>query len=208
MSPRPDLSGASDQDIVALALEGRGEAYHELVRRYRDRVHTLIYRIVGTHARADDLTQETFDRIFKKLHRYRPERPFAPWIRTIAHNIAVDYVRCRPADAASAPTRVTSGYIDLYGIAAPTPSDTPTPDPEVRRSAAALEQALRGLKPQVRRCVILREVQGRSYAEIARIMHLPIGTVGTYIHRGRKQLKKMLAPFLDSSRSDSARTPV
>lgn len=167
MAPAPDLSSASDQEVVALALEGRDDGYHELVHRHRQRVHALIYDIVGTHEREDDLTQETFATVFQTLHRYRPELPFAPWIQRIARNTAVDYIRCRPFDAASAPRTVGSAYFDLSAIAAPTPIDTSTPDPEMRCFAAALPQGLRHLRPNVRRCFILRVVDGRSYAEIA-----------------------------------------
>jgi RNA polymerase sigma-70 factor (ECF subfamily) len=66
----------------------------------------------------------------------------------------------------------------------------------------ALERALKRLRPEYRRCVLLRHVEGRSYEEIAAVLHLPVGTVGTYLHRARKELKRMVHPQLDASRGN------
>ena len=95
----------------------------------------------------------------------------------------------------------------VTAVQAPNPSDTPTPRPDMRQLAATLEQALRRLRPEYRRCVKLRYVEGRSYDDIAEILHLPVGTVGTYLHRARKELKRILGPLPDVSPSDPAHTP-
>lgn len=207
MGPPPDLKWAPDRQVVAAALEGRETACWELVRRYQRLIYAIIHRIVGTHERAEDLTQETFAKTFNVLHRYSPDRPFAPWIAKIARNTALDYVRHRPLDSVSSPYAVTPGKIGASVIWGPTPTDTPSPDPEKRQRAQAVEQALARLRPEHRACIMLHILEQRTYGEIASILDLPLGTVATYIHRGRKRLRQMLAPLLDSSEADAACTP-
>ena len=73
--------------------------------------------------------------------------------------------------------------------------DTPTPSHDLREADAALKRAVRRLRPQYRRCFVLRHIEERSYDEIARIMNVSVGTVGTYLHRAREQLKRMLQPL-------------
>jgi RNA polymerase sigma-70 factor (ECF subfamily) len=195
MGPPPDLKWAPDKDVVASALAGRQAAYGELLRRYERLVLAFIYRMVPHRERAEDLTQETFAKAFNALDRYRPERSFAPWILRIARNAAVDYLRYKRFDSWDSLLLDTPGHIDASAVAPATASDTPAPDPDTRRFAAALEQALRRLRPEYRRCIILRDVEERSYDEIATIMRLPAGTVATYIHRARKQLRELLPPL-------------
>ena len=202
-----DLSAASDQEVVAMARQGREEAYGEVVHRYKRPVLALIYGIVSHPERAKDLAQDTFVKVFTTLDRYRPERKFAPWILRIAHNTALHYLERKRFDSPNSPYAVTPGAIDRAAIQAPNPSDTPTPRPDMRQLAATLEQALRRLRPEYRRCVKLRYVEGRSYDEIAHIIKVPVGTVGTYLHRARKELKRVLGPLPDAAPSDPAHTP-
>ena len=201
MSPPLDLSGASDQEVVAWARQGREEAYRELLRRYARPVFVHIYQIVGNRERAEDLTQETFIRAFAALDSYHSERRLAPWIQRIAHNAAVDYVRIKRPDSPMSPYAVTPGEIDARAVQL---SDTPTPTPNPRDDDAALVQAIGRLRPKYRRCVILRYMEKRSYGSIARIMKMPPGTVATYLRRALQELKGMLAPSTDSWPSDPA----
>jgi len=188
----PDLSAVSDRDIVRSARAGREDAYGELVRRYRRRVRQSIYRIVHHTERTSDLAQETFVKAFNALDRYRSERTFLPWILTIAHNAATDYVRRKRPDRADSRWVVTPGRIDAESIVIPDPADPPSEERYGPDAVAALRLALEQLKPTYRRCVRLRYVENRSYDEIARLMGVPVGTVGTYLHRARNELKRIL----------------
>lgn len=199
MGPSPDLTEASDQELVACARQGCEEAYRELVHRYQRPVLALIYRIVRHRERAQDLTQETFAKAFSALDRYRPERRFAPCILRIANNTAVDYLRCKRLDSWGSPYTVTPGQIDARAIQVTMPSETPTPRPDTRQAAAALERAICRVRREYRRCIMLRYVEERSYDDIAEILNLPVGTVGTYLHRGRKELRRMLGTSPDAS---------
>lgn len=192
MSHNTDLSTGSDRDIVRSARAGREDAYAELVRRYRRRVLDSIYRIVHHTERTKDLAQETFVKAFNALDRYHSERRFLPWIRTIATNSASDYVRRKRPDRADSPWAVTPRRIDAERIFVPGPTDTPAAERHRRDAAAAVRRALKRLKPKYRRCITLRYVDNRSYQEIARLMGVPVGTVGTYLHRALKDLRRMI----------------
>ena len=188
----PDLSAVSDRDIVRSARAGREDAYGELVRRYRRRVGASIHRIVHHTERTKDLAQETFVKAFNALDRYRSERTFLPWILTIAKNAATDYVRRKRPDRANSRWAVTPGRIDRESFEIPDPLG-PTSDEEYGPDTTqALRRALKRLEPTYRRCVRLRYIENRSYDEIARLMGVPVGTVGTYLHRARNDLKRTL----------------
>lgn len=207
MTPPPDLSAATDLDVVAWARQGRPEAYRELLRRYQHRVYGLIRRMVGNREAAQDLTQETFVKVFHALRSRPPERNVSAWIHSIANGTAVDYLRRKedtpeplddnePDVTPSAPVRTSALQLAIQ-------SDSPVPRPDARKVAAALEQAIERLRVQYRRCARLRFIEERSYDDIAETLRLPVGTVATYLHRARKELRQMLGPLLDSSPQDS-----
>jgi len=215
MTSPPNLSDASDQDVVAAARSGREDAYAELVRRHHGTVHAFIQRLVRDHDLADDLTQDAFVKAFSELESHRPEHQFSSWILRIANNHAVNHLKheqrlkrrgldtvpLAPAPDVSSPRKVAADRLRWIV------SHTTTPTPlDVRALAPALEQALERLKKHDRLCFILREIEGRSYDDIAEILDLPLGTVGPSLTRARKQLRAALGPLYDTLR-DSARTP-
>ena len=192
MSKLPNLPDASDQEVVTRAREGDEDAYREMVRRYHASVFDLIYGMVGQRELAEDLAQETFVKAFRALDRHDPERKPSAWILRIANNAALDYVRRKRPDSTRSPLTLTPGYIERRAMPTPTPRGTPTGNTDLREFTAALKRALRRLRPEYRRCLVLRYVEHRSYAEIARIMNLPVSTVGTNLQRAREELKGML----------------
>lgn len=191
MSPLSGSSESSDQQLVALALDGDQTAWTEIVERYTLRVYQLIRAIVGTHERAKDLTQDTLITVFEKLHRYRPELPFKPWVMRIAHNIAIDYVEeHRPLDSATDPNALPLHLFDQGELALPSAEHAPTPDP-VAPYRRALRRAMRQLKPIQRQCLELRIRHGLKYGEIAEKLGLPVGTVKSHVNRATKKLLKL-----------------
>jgi RNA polymerase sigma-70 factor (ECF subfamily) len=213
VSPPPDLSNASDQEVVAWARQGREEGYSELVHRYRRPVYSLIHRLVRDPETAEDLTQESFVKVINALDSYRPESRLSAWILRIANNTAVDYLRRHRLDTLSldgSPYADTPGETAATALQVAAPSNsTPTPagaDPEALRSG--VEQALRRLPGKVRRCFVLRDIEGLSYEHIAEVLGLPVGTACAYIHRARNQLKHMLGPLRESLQQHSPCTPV
>jgi RNA polymerase sigma-70 factor (ECF subfamily) len=210
MSPPPHLSAASDQELVAWARQGREEGYRELVRRYQRPVYKLVYRMVREHELAEDLVQETFVRAFSALKSYRPEFKFSAWILRIANNTTLNHLKRKRLDTlpldgspnASAPRKITTRTLQLPDRSQSTPARV-----ERRALRPALEQAIGRLKEKYQRCIILRDIEGRSYEDIAEILDLPVGTVSSYIHRARNELKAMLGPLRDALRACSSGTP-
>jgi len=193
-----DLQTLSDQEIVALARGGREAAYRELIRRYERPVFSLIYRMVRDRALAEDLSQDTFVKVLNALDSYRPEYKFSSWIFKIANNVAIDQLRRRELNTLSldgAPDARTAEDIEATALQATDRAETPLAELESRELGALIEEAVARLRPEYRSCILLRHVEGRSYEEIAETLDLPLGTVKTYIHRARLELRAYLEPY-------------
>jgi len=198
MSQATDLAAATDQDVVAWARAGTEAAYRELLRRYERPVYSLIYRMVRDRELAEDLTQETFVKVLNALERYRPEFKFSSWIFKIANNAAIDQLRRRELDTLSlegGPDATTPDRIEATSLQVGSSTESPLDELEARELGAAIERAIGRLRPEYRACIVLRHVEGRAYDEIADILGLPLGTVKTYIHRARAELRDTLEPL-------------
>jgi len=196
MPTAKDLQGLDDREVVALAKAGREAAYRELLRRYERPVFSLIFRMVRDRALAEDLAQETFVKVLNALASYRPEYKFSSWIFKIANNAAIDQLRRRELDTLSldgSPDARTADEVEATALQASDRSESPLEEMESRETGAAIEKAISRLRPEYRTCILLRHVEGRSYEEIADVMDLPLGTVKTYIHRARIELREYLA---------------
>jgi RNA polymerase sigma-70 factor (ECF subfamily) len=195
-----DPASASDQEIVALAREGREAAYRELIRRYERPVFSLILRMVRDRQLAEDLAQETFIKALNAIGSYRPEFKFSSWIFKIANNAAIDHLRRREVDTLSidgAPNATTAEDIEATALQVGDRGETPLAELEARELGSAIERAIGRLRPEYRSCIMLRHVEGLAYEEIAQLLELPLGTVKTYIHRARHELRDMLAHLRD-----------
>ncbi len=196
MAPRADLAGRSDQDIVALARAGEEAAYRELIRRYERPLFSLLYRMVRDRELAEDLAQETFVKALNAIESYRPEYKFSSWIFKIANNAAIDHLRRRELDTLSlegSPHAETPEAVQATALQIGDRQESPLDEVEARELGGQIEQAIARLRPEYRSCILLRHVEGRAYEEIAEILNLPLGTVKTYIHRARNELRQALA---------------
>jgi RNA polymerase sigma-70 factor (ECF subfamily) len=200
MPTAKDLPSLSDQEVVALARAGEETAYRELLRRYERPVFSLVYRMVRDRAAAEDLAQETFIKVLNALESYRPEYRFSSWIFKIANNAAIDHLRRREVDTLSldgAPGARTADEIEATALQTTDRGPSPLADLESRELGSAIEQAIAKLRPEYRACILLRHVEGRAYEEIAETLDLPLGTVKTYIHRARLELRESLGHLKD-----------
>jgi len=188
---------ATDQDVVRWAREGHEQAFRELIRRYERPVFSLIYRMVRDRELAEDLAQETFVKVLNAIDSYKPEFKFSSWIFKIANNAAIDHLRRRELDTLSlegAPDATTPERAEATSLQIAHKGESPLEEMEARELGGAIEQAVEKLRPEYRSCILLRHVEDKSYEEIAQILGLPLGTVKTYIHRARAQLREALAP--------------
>ncbi|HKI95412.1 MAG TPA: sigma-70 family RNA polymerase sigma factor [Gemmatimonadales bacterium] len=195
-----ELADAADADVVAWAQEGHESAFRELIRRYQRPVFSLIYRMVRDRETAEDLAQETFVKVLNAIDTYRPEHKFSSWIFKIANNTAIDQLRRKELDTLSlegAPDAVTPERQAATALQIGSGGESPLEEIEARELGAQIEAAIGKLRPEYRACIILRHVEGRPYEEIAEILGLPLGTVKTYIHRARGELRELLGPVRD-----------
>lgn len=160
--------------------------WHEVVEEHAGRVYRLAYRLTGNRADAEDLTQEVFVRVFRSLASYTPGT-FEGWLHRITTNLYLDQVRRR--------RRIR---IDPLGESADllvAPNDLGSPERgfEHLNLDVDVQQALRGLSPEYRAAVVLCDIEGLSYEEIAVTLGIKTGTVRSRIHRGRAQLRDRLA---------------
>ncbi|MBK8002610.1 MAG: sigma-70 family RNA polymerase sigma factor [Gemmatimonadetes bacterium] len=200
MAERVDLASATDQEIVALAREGREAAYRELIRRYERPVFSLVLRMVRDRQLAEDLAQETFIKALNAIATYKPEYKFSSWIFKIANNAAIDHLRRRDLDTLSldgSPNATTADEIEATALQVGDRTQGPLAELESRELGSAIEEAIGRLRPEYRSCILLRHVEGMAYEEIAQLLDLPLGTVKTYIHRARNELRGHLAHLRD-----------
>src|SRR4051812_2684752 len=195
MAAALDLPTLPDADVVALAQRGRDDAFRELIRRYERPVFSLVYRMVRDRELAEDLAQDTFIKVLNNIDRYRPEFKLSSWLFKIANNVAIDYLRKRQLETISidgSPHAQTADAIEATSIEVSGDQESALDELEAREMGAAIERAIASLRPEYRSCIMLRHVEGRSYEEIAATLDLPLGTVKTYIHRARHELRKSL----------------
>jgi RNA polymerase sigma-70 factor (ECF subfamily) len=196
MPEEPEWARLTDQEVVLLARGGREAAYRELVRRYERPVFALLYRMVRDRELAEDLAQETFVKALNAIDSYRPEFKFSSWIFKIANNAAIDHLRRRELDTLSldgSPHAETPEAMQATALQIGARQESPLDAVEAKELGGAIEAAIGRLRPEYRSCILLRHVEGRAYEEIAEILDLPLGTVKTYIHRARNELRLALA---------------
>ena len=195
MPALPDLSNLPDADVVRLAQRGREDAFRELVRRYERPVFSLVFRMVRDATMAEDLAQDAFIKVLGNLDKYRPEFKFSSWLFKIANNVAIDHLRRRQLDTISmdgSPHARTAADVEATSFDVGSQEESALERLEAKELGSSIERAIAELRPEYRSCILLRHVEGRSYEEIAAMLDLPLGTVKTYIHRARHQLRDAL----------------
>ena len=158
-------------------------SWEELVREHGDRVYRLAYRLSGNAQDAEDLTQDTFIRVFRSLQNYQPGT-FEGWLHRITTNLFLDMVRRRNR------IRMEALPEDYDRV----PAEGPNPE-EIYHDArldADLQSALDSLAPEYRAAVVLCDIEGLSYEEIGATLGVKLGTVRSRIHRGRQALREHL----------------
>jgi RNA polymerase sigma-70 factor (ECF subfamily) len=183
---------------VAEAAAGGREAFDELVGRHQARIFNLARALVGDDGEADDLTQETFIRVWRALGRFRGDSAFRTWLYRVAINVIRSHL------AARSRRRAVWGWWrpDTPGGAKTALDVADATDMErdaMRREL--IDRALAALPPDLRMAVTLRDVEGLEYREIAAALGVPIGTVMSRISRARARLRPLLAPLLSGATS-------
>ncbi len=184
-----------DKALVARALKGDESAFAELLERFRRPVFSLIYRMIGDREQAEDLAQEAFVKAFNNLDSYNPNYRFSSWLFKIANNHAIDHLRRARLPTVSihgSPHAVNAEREEETRIVLEAHDESPEQEIMALELGSEIEQAIARLRPEYRTAVILRHVESRAYEEIAEIMDVPIGTVKTFLHRARAELRTAL----------------
>ncbi len=190
---------ATDEELMLRYQNAEEEAFTELVRRFKSRLVSAAYRVVGDYDKAEDVVQETFLRVHRNAHRYRNIAKFSTWIYTIALNVARNELRNTK--------RKKLVSLDAFGAAGDSDSDRTTwdipdesarPDLDVqnRELRSIFENAIGKLPVRYRTVFVLRDVQGLSYEEIATILKMPKGTVKSRMNRARQRFRELIEPFV------------
>jgi len=189
----------SDHGLLLSARDGDEAAFSELVRRYRGQITNYVYRIVGDYDTAVDLAQETFLRVFRAADRYQSSYAFSTYIYKIATNLAISELRKRKRHRLVSLTNFFQSRDGGEDEGELDPADTsPLADATLvddeRRAAVA--RAIASLPEKYRVPLVLRDVEERSYDEIARILEMSEGTVKSRISRARSFLRDKLVQYL------------
>jgi RNA polymerase sigma-70 factor (ECF subfamily) len=173
-----------DRELIEECLRGRTEAFGVLVRRYQDRLFSAVCRFLDNAEDAQDVVQETFLSAYQALEGFKGGSRFFTWLYRIAMNHAIDLKRKRKSIVS----------MEVYRNEEVHPVEASQPGEVVERGETVrlLRQALKRLSPEHRMVLILKDLDGMKYEEIAEVMDVPIGTVRSRLHRARLELRELL----------------
>ncbi len=195
---REHLRGLDDSGVVSAFLDGESRAFDELVTRYQNRLLNFVYRTTGDRERAEDLVQEVFVRVYRHIHRFDRSRKFSTWIYTIASNLAKNELRNRSRNPLVLFQTIRRNWEDDdRPLQFEDPGTRPDDLYRKRHLREVVEDAVEKLPPHHRNVFVLRELEGKSYEEIAEITSCNLGTVKSRLNRARNAFASLVAPSLD-----------
>lgn len=186
-----------DRELVHRTLEGNRQAYSSLVLKYQTKVYNMAFGFVKNRETADDLAQEIFVKAYVSLKKFQFKSGFGTWLYRIAINHCKDYLRAQQ--------KMRTVPFDNYSEKTAIKVDA-SRDREQRRREDQIEgliqKGILALPEKYKTIITLRDIQGLSYDEIAKILSLSAGTVDSRIHRARKMLRLKLSPYLADQRRE------
>lgn len=183
-----------DIDLVRRCQAGDTRAFDTLVTKYRGKVYAMSYHLVQNETEAWDLSQEAFIKAWRALPNFKGDSAFYTWLFRIAHNVAYDWLRKKKIRAEG--NEFDDSRAD-HGVAAgaeTVPRAAPAPDTAMKQAelGARIRDAISQLSPDHQQVILLREVEGCSYDEIAAAMKCSVGTVMSRLFYARKKLQEIL----------------
>jgi RNA polymerase sigma-70 factor (ECF subfamily) len=178
-----------EEKAVERCLQGDDAAWETVVNLYSKRIYNLTYRYTGRRDEAEDLTQEIFIRVYQNIKSFRSESgSFQSWIMRVGRNLIIDHYRRTRRFQQSAGTEEMES-MSLKD------DKVPNPQRAVEQTEAArfLREGLQALSPELKEAIILRDLEGMAYLEIADLLGVPEGTVKSRINRARLELAKLLS---------------
>ena len=182
----------SDLALVEECRNGNPAAFDELVRRYKDRIYAVVYRFLGQHEDAQDISQEVFMRAYRGIQGFKGHAQVYTWLYSIAGNLARNKLRDRHRKGRDRGTAIESLQNGIRDHILPRSGRTPEDSARESETREALQACLRELPEHYRMAFVLRTVDDLSYAEIADAMGCPVGTVKSRLNQARRLLKHRL----------------
>src|SRR5687767_1182375 len=195
---REQLKAMDDADVVTSFLDGEERAFQELVERYQTRLLNFIYRTIGDREKAEDLVQEVFIRVYRHLHRFDRSKKFSTWAYTIASNLAKNELRNRSRNPLVL-FQTMQGSFEDEDRPLQFEDTTARPDDLFRKRhlRELVEDTVAKLPEHHREVFVLRELEGKSYEEIAEITDCNLGTVKSRLNRARSAFAAIIEPHVD-----------
>jgi RNA polymerase sigma-70 factor (ECF subfamily) len=197
------LGQQSDSALVARCQKADITAFNEIVSRYKGKIYNYLYRMTGNAEDAEDLTQEVFVRMYTNIGSFRAEASLSTWLFRIAGNLSVDAFRRGKKErglshSLDAPVAGGDGD-DGQSATRDVPDWSQEPETLLGRKelGAHIQAALQKLPPKLRSAVVLHDVEGLAYEEIAQTERIPLGTVKSRIFNARVALREHLRPYLE-----------
>ena len=183
------VAASNGADLVRRCRAGDGAAWEEIVSNFSRRIFNLAYRFTSSVEAAEDLTQEVFVRIYKTLDQYDAKQgDLANWLMRLARNLIIDDYRHRQRN----PQNTYADDVDDHTFHLRAVGTSAQKEIERRELCAQVQEGIDKLPPDLRTCVILRDIEEMSYQEIVEVLKIPEGTVKSRINRGRIELAKIL----------------
>ena len=176
-----------DSRIIDRCLDGDEAAWEQVVARFKRKVFHIAYKFTGRHDAAEDLTQEVFLKVFKSLDKFHRDADFSTWLSSVARNYCIDHYR-----ASRREKEVVVEDLVAFDLAPASVGSNPHRALEDRDRRSFLRSGLEALPEKLREAVVLRDLHGLSYQEMADRLRLPEGTVKSRINRGREELTRLL----------------
>lgn len=193
----------ADEDLMLSLKHGDDSAFAELMRRHRGPIVNYVNRMIGDRDRAEDLAQEVFLRVYRHAGTYRVTARFTTWLYTIASNLGKNELRNR-ARRRNVSVEDTPFELKQEDYHLGTREDFLAPDriADLNDRQIKVRQAIDALPEHFRMMLVLRDIEGFAYEEIASMLDLPLGTVKSRINRARLEFKKQVEPLLEGRRSN------
>jgi RNA polymerase sigma-70 factor (ECF subfamily) len=178
-----------DHQLIAECLQGRQAAFGELVRRYQDRLYNTVYRIVHSAEDAQDVVQEAFLHAYQALDSFKGDAQFFTWLCRIAMNAAISLRRKRKVVV---PIEISTEGETLICPVDESEGADPTHQLNRAEQGRRLHQALARISQEHRTVLVLKDMEGVKYEEMAEMLQVPIGTIRSRLHRARLELRAIL----------------
>ena len=193
------VENTSDHELIAAVKNGDEAAFGEIMRRYRNPLTNYLYRFLNDYEEAVDLAQETFVRVYFAIERYHTDYAFSTYLYRIATNLAISEIRKRKRRRILSLTGLFQTEDDRETEFQP-PDKKPLPDADLieDEKSRQIAAAIAALPEKYRAPIILRDVEGKTYEEVAQIMELGLGTTKSRISRGRALLKEKLKQYFEN----------